>query len=130
MLKVGDTVKVIGTTVTHVSPCDEVIPIVTICIVKEIQETSAGTIALIEDQATHRTSFWYSVDVLEKGQMVWVSEKSITDTPTPSSTSLMQRWEISGPFLPTIEIIADSFDAALAKARNIDARYNMGQVKG
>lgn len=38
-------------------------------------------------------------------------------------------WLVSGTGLPTLEIVANSFDDAVAQARKIDARYNTGQVK-
>ena len=38
-------------------------------------------------------------------------------------------WIISGIDLPTLEIIADSFDEALAIARKNNKDYDCGQVK-
>ena len=38
-------------------------------------------------------------------------------------------WIISGYNLPTLEIVADSFDDALKEARKINENYNTGQVK-
>ena len=39
-------------------------------------------------------------------------------------------WIIKGKDLPTLEIIADSFDEALEKARKVNQGYISGQVKG
>lgn len=39
-------------------------------------------------------------------------------------------WLISGIDLPTIEIKADSFDEAIKQARELNPRYDAGQVKG
>ena len=40
----------------------------------------------------------------------------------------MHKWEITGINLPTIIIIADSFDDALKISREIDYNYNSGRV--
>ena len=117
MIKVGDSVKVIGTSMCGGREC-ELIPIGTVCIVQEVDELIDGTCVLIRDP--YKNDFWYLEKDVEKGHVVtrWVKESESTKT-----------WLISGPDLSTLEIVADSFDAALAEARIVDVRYNTGQVK-
>lgn len=119
MLKVGDTVRVIGTTVGPNSPIEELVPVGSICIVKEVQDD----IALIHDRKGNQ--FWYSQDALEQGKLMCMKYVEGRDLDVEPS----KVWKITGSGLPALEIVANSFDDAIAQARKIDTRYNTGQVK-
>lgn len=75
MLKVGDTVKVIGTT-----DCGgfekECIPIGTICQITATEKEEDGTVifGLIPKDKVFDDTFWYLEKDLEKGHLEWVKE--------------------------------------------------------
>lgn len=124
MIKVGDTVKVIGKTVCGIKE-KECIKIGTVCKVvrRNVLTNGYEVFGIVPERELPYDGWgeiWYSEKDLEKGHMEWVRDEDDGSTKT---------WLISGSDLPTLEIVADSFDAALAEARKIDARYNTGQVK-
>lgn len=94
------------------------IPIGTLCTVQEVDVTDDGTFVLI--RTTSGSDYWYAEKDVEKGHIVirWVKDSEST-----------KAWLVSGSDLPILEIVADSFDDALAEARIVDVRYNTGQVK-
>lgn len=78
MLKVGDTVKVIGVTIDGESNPKEYISIGTICTVVDIgNDSEVGPCVCILPNGgypTVRRPYWYSVDTVEKGHMEWIKE--------------------------------------------------------
>ena len=76
MLKVGDTVKVIGKTLNGANEMVEIIPIGTIGKVITIENEKEEVIA--EVVAVPHTfddcGYWYKENELEKGKLVWVKE--------------------------------------------------------
>ncbi len=76
LLRVGDTVKVIGTTVCGNTENAECIPIGTICKVEEIARKDNKDYYGISRASDDRSvCFWYTRDALERGHMMWVSEE-------------------------------------------------------
>ena len=124
MIKVGDTVKVIGKTVCGIKEA-ECIKIGTICKVVRHDVLTNGdeVFGIVPERELPYNGWgeiWYLEKDIEKGHMEWVRDEDHGSTKT---------WLISGSDLPTLEIVADSFDAALAEARKVYASYNTGQVK-
>ena len=79
MLKIGDYVKVIGTTLNGANEEVELYPIGTICRVVEIEKCNTGfayEVASLKDIATLAfEGWWYMETELEKGKLVWVKEE-------------------------------------------------------
>ena len=74
MLKVGDTVKVIGATICGGFE-EECIPIDTICKVDEIRADRSGlTLKIRPVDCTYGEGFWYSEKDVMKGRMLWVTD--------------------------------------------------------
>ena len=68
MLHVGDTVKVLCTTMYNDKP-REYIKIGTIC---TVIETSGKRACIVERNSFNDMGFWYKEDELEKGHLEWV----------------------------------------------------------
>lgn len=68
MLHVGDTVKVLSTTMHDGEPI-ELIKIGTIC---NVVETDGDWIQIIESNTFNDMGFWYKADEVEKGHLEWV----------------------------------------------------------
>lgn len=79
MIKVGDTVKVIGTTVAGLDENKECIKIGTICRVvgTEIDEKAGLIVGIIpEGRLPYNgySEYWYLEKDVEKGHMIWVKK--------------------------------------------------------
>lgn len=75
-LRVGDIVRVIGTTICGHIEHTECIPIGTICKVEEIScEDGKYYYGIRKASDDHHVTFWYTRDALERGHMMWVSEE-------------------------------------------------------
>lgn len=68
MLHIGDTVKVLCTTMYNGKPT-ELIKIGTIC---TVIETDGIWVSIVEHNSFNDTGFWYKEDELEKGHLEWV----------------------------------------------------------
>lgn len=78
MLKVGDTVKVIGKTVDGSGKEKELIPIGTICrVMGYYNDDRKGLTVGIrpEDAPCYIGEYWYLVCDVEKGHMEWVKDE-------------------------------------------------------
>lgn len=74
MLKVGDTVKVIGTTMVETRET-EAITIGTLCKVTDTDtDEKFGQICEITTMFGNPVSYWYAEKDLEKGHIEWVKE--------------------------------------------------------
>ncbi len=75
-LRVGDTVRVIGTTICGNTENAECIPIGTICKVEEVaRKDNKDYYGICRDSDDRHMPFWYTRDALEKGHMMWISEE-------------------------------------------------------
>lgn len=78
MLKVGDTVKVIGKTLDGGGEEKELIPIGTICrVVGYYNDNKSGLTVGIkpEENSIYDVKYWYLAKDVEKGHMEWIKDK-------------------------------------------------------
>lgn len=78
MLKIGDTVKLVGTTgiiENGVVVEKELIPIGTICEVTSIDNEEEKTLYGVTSKNGIKTEYWYYEEDLEKGSLEWVKEE-------------------------------------------------------
>lgn len=78
MLKVGDTVKVISTTLCG-DEMKELIPIGTICTVTEVCMSKNTYYGITPKDRNDNYYFYYLESELEKGELVWIPEKKDSD---------------------------------------------------
>lgn len=78
MLKVGDTVKVISTTLCG-DEMKQLIPIDTICTVVEVHKSKKPYYGITPINKNDDYCFYYLESELEKGNLVWIPEKEIID---------------------------------------------------
>ena len=75
MLKVGDTVKVIGKTIGGDGIEKEYFPIGSICIVLSTERNKEGRLLIeISTNKNDDCGYWYFENDLEKGHMMWVKD--------------------------------------------------------
>ena len=79
MIKVGDTVKVIGKTVVFDADNGreieiELVPIGTICTVTDFVEEHSDYHVVPKDSFIEH-GYWYYADALEKGHMEWIRDE-------------------------------------------------------
>lgn len=78
MLKIGDTVKVIGNTIDGSGEEKELIPIGTICRVMGYynDDKNGLTVGIVPvDSTFYIGEYWYCACDVEKGHMEWVKEE-------------------------------------------------------